>query len=194
MPSGAIEVEHPPRSTPRARLGRAGPAIALGTAAVLVGLTFLTVHPLANAASYAAVQMLLVAVAAVDLATRRIPNVLVAGLAAVALVPRAAAERSLLVESLVAGAAVFAVALLLAYLARGGLGMGDVKLAGALGLVLGKVVLLALVVGTLAGAAGAIAILIRRGRAGRRATIAYGPYLALGGALAVLLFDPPPLV
>jgi leader peptidase (prepilin peptidase)/N-methyltransferase len=194
MPSGAIEVEHPPRSTPRARLGRAGPAIALGTAAVLVGLTFLTVHPLANAALYAAVQMLLVAVAAVDLATRRIPNVLVAGLAAVALVPRAAAERSLLVESLVAGAAVFAVALLLAYLARGGLGMGDVKLAGALGLVLGKVVLLALVVGTLAGAAAAIAILIRRGRAGRRATIAYGPYLALGGALAVLLFDPPPLV
>jgi leader peptidase (prepilin peptidase)/N-methyltransferase len=97
------------------------------------------------------------------------------------------------VESVVVGLAVFVVALCLAYFARGGLGMGDVKLAGALGLVLGKVVFLALVVGTLGGAAAAIAILIRRGAAGRRTTIAYGPYLALGAVLAILLFEPPPL-
>jgi leader peptidase (prepilin peptidase)/N-methyltransferase len=173
---------------------RAAPVIAPGVAAVLVGLTFVAVHPVANAALYAVVQVLLVAVAAVDLATRRIPNLLVAALAAIALVSRAVAERSVLLESVVVGLAVFGVTLLFAYLARGGLGMGDVKLAGALGLVLGKVVFLALVVGTLGGAAAAIAILIRRGAAGRRATLAYGPYLALGAVLAVLLFDPPPLV
>jgi leader peptidase (prepilin peptidase)/N-methyltransferase len=167
--------------------------IAALIAAVLVALTFVAVHPVANAALYAVVQVLLVTVAAVDVATRRIPNGLVAALVAVALASRAVAERSFLVESVVAGVGVFAVALLLAYLARGGLGMGDVKLAGAIGFVLGKVVFLALVVGTLGGAAAALAILIRRGAAGRRATIAYGPYLALGAALAVLLFDPPPL-
>jgi leader peptidase (prepilin peptidase) / N-methyltransferase len=194
MSSGTTEVESPRRPTWRPRLRGAEPAIAAGVAAVLVALTFVAAHPVANAALYAVVQVLLVTVAAVDLATRRIPNGLVAALAAIALVSRAAAERSVLVESVVTGFAVCAVALLLAYLARGGLGMGDVKLAGALGLVLGKVVFLALVVGTLGGAVAAIAILIRRGAAGRRATIAYGPYLALGAALAVLLFDPPPLV
>jgi leader peptidase (prepilin peptidase)/N-methyltransferase len=194
MPFGAIEVEHPRGSTRRASLRRAAPVIALGTAVVFVGLTFLAVNPVANAAFYAVVQVLLVAVATIDLATRRIPNVLVVALAAVALVPRVAAERSVLVESAVVGIAVFAVALLFAILARGGLGMGDVKLAGALGLVLGKVALLALLIGTLGGAVAAIVILIRRGAAGRRTTIAYGPYLALGGMLAVLLFAPPPLV
>jgi leader peptidase (prepilin peptidase)/N-methyltransferase len=72
--------------------------------------------------------------------------------------------------------------------------MGDVKLAAALGFVLGKVVLPALVLGTAVGAAAGLAVIARQGRAGRRATIAYGPYLALGGASAILLFGPPPLV
>jgi leader peptidase (prepilin peptidase)/N-methyltransferase len=130
----------------------------------------------------------------VDFATRRIPNELVAALTAIGIVPRAVAERSSLVESLVAGIAVLGVALLLANLARGGLGMGDVKLAGALGFLLGKAVFVALLFGTVAGAAVALAILIRRGAAGRRTTLAYGPYLALGGVLAILAFSPPPLI
>jgi prepilin signal peptidase PulO-like enzyme (type II secretory pathway) len=61
-------------------------------------------------------------------------------------------------------------------------------------LVLGKVVLLALALGTGAGAIAAVAVLIRRGAAGRRTTIAYGPYLALGAALGIVAFGPPPLV
>jgi leader peptidase (prepilin peptidase)/N-methyltransferase len=192
MASGATEVEHP-RPVSRLHLRRARLALALAAATVLVGLTFVAVHPVANAALYAAVQVLLVTIAAVDLETRRIPNELVGGLAVLALVARAVAERSHLVESVVAGLAVFGVALLLASLARGGLGMGDVKLAGALGLVLGKVVLLALALGTAAGAIAAVAVLVRRGSAGRRTTIAYGPYLALGAALGILVFAPPPL-
>jgi len=166
-----------------ANLRRGRRAAALVAAVVLVGLTFLVIDPVANAALYAVVQVLLVAVAAVDLETRRIPNELVAGLAVLALVARAISERSHLVESAVAGVAVFSVALLLATIAKGGLGMGDVKLAGALGFVLG----------TLAGAAAGLAVIARRGRAGRGTTIAYGPYLALGGALGILLFGPPPL-
>jgi leader peptidase (prepilin peptidase) / N-methyltransferase len=169
-------------------------AAALAGGAVLVALTFVRVHPAQNAALYAVVQVLLVAVAAVDLATRRIPNELVGALVVLALVPRALGDRAVIVESIVAGLAVFAVALLLGYMSRGGLGMGDVKLAAALGFVLGKVVLPALVLGTAAGAVAGLAVIARRGRAGRHATIAYGPYLALGGASAILLFGPPPLV
>ena len=168
--------------------------IALIIAVVLVGLSFAVLHPAANAAAYAVVQVLLVAIAVVDLEQRRIPNVLVVGIAAVALVCRALAERGYLVESIVAGLAVFVCFLALASLARGGLGMGDVKLAAALGFVLGKVVLVALVLGTAAGAVGGLVVIARQGSTGRRTTIAYGPYLALGGALAILLFDVPPLL
>jgi leader peptidase (prepilin peptidase) / N-methyltransferase len=176
------------------KLSRAQQTAAIGAGVALVALTFVVVHPLANAALYALVQVLLVAVAAVDLATRRIPNELVAALAAVAVAARAIAERSALAESITAGVAVFAIALLLASIARGGLGMGDVKLAAALGFVLGKVVVVALLLGTIAGAIAAVAILVRQGKAGRRTTFAYGPYLVLGAAVAVLLFGPPPLV
>jgi leader peptidase (prepilin peptidase) / N-methyltransferase len=192
MTSDATEIGQPQAPTTSRR--RTERAIAFTAAVVLAGLTFVTVHPVANAAVYAVAQVLLVRIAAVDFATRRIPNQLVAALAAIALVARAIAERSSLVESVVAGIAVFAVALLLANLARGGLGMGDVKLAGALGFLLGKAVFVALLFGTVAGALIALAILIRQGAAGRRTTLAYGPYLALGGVLAILAFGPPPLV
>jgi leader peptidase (prepilin peptidase) / N-methyltransferase len=173
---------------------RAQTAVALGGGAVLIGLTFVAIHPAENAALYAVVQIILVAVAVIDLSTRRIPNELIGAMAVLALVPRAFSDRTVLVESVIWGLAVFGVALLLAYLARGGLGMGDVKLAGALGLVLGEVALPALALGTAAGAVAGLAVIARRGRAGRRVAIAYGPYLALGGASAVLLFGPPPLL
>jgi leader peptidase (prepilin peptidase) / N-methyltransferase len=192
MTSDATEIGQP--QAPTASRRRTERAIAFTAAVVLAGLTFVTVHPVANAAVYAVAQVLLVRIAAVDFATRRIPNQLVAALAAIALVSRAIAERPSLVERVVAGIAVFAVALLLANLARGGLGMGDVKLAGALGFLLGKAVFVALLFGTVAGAAIAVVILIRQGAAGRRTTLAYGPYLALGGVLAILAFGPPPLV
>jgi leader peptidase (prepilin peptidase)/N-methyltransferase len=169
-------------------------AIALAAAAVLVGLTFARVHPVGNATLYAVAQVLLVAMAAIDLATRRIPNLLVLALAVLAIVPRSVGERSELTASLVSGVVVFAVALVLAYAARGGLGMGDVKLAGALGLVLGSTVLPALVVGTMLGAVAGLAIIVRQGAAGRRSALAYGPYLAAGAALAILFFGPPALV
>jgi leader peptidase (prepilin peptidase) / N-methyltransferase len=193
-PPMAEEAESPWWWKALADAPRAHTAAALAAGAVLVGLTFVTIHPAENAALYAVVQILLVAVAAIDLATRRVPNELIGALVVLALVPRALGDRGVVLESVVAGLVVFGIALLLAYAARGGLGMGDVKLAAALGFVLGKVVLPALLLGTAAGAAAGLAVIARRGRAGRHVTIAYGPYLALGGASAILLFGPPPLV
>jgi leader peptidase (prepilin peptidase) / N-methyltransferase len=80
----------------------------------------------------------------------------------------------------------------LALVLRGGLGMGDVKLAGMLGFLLGEKVLPALFIGTIAG--GAVGAYLLTRSSARRATMAYGPYLALGGVLVILFSHPPKLI
>jgi leader peptidase (prepilin peptidase) / N-methyltransferase len=135
----------------------------------------------------------LVALAAVDVAERRLPNVITVPTAAAAVVVRAIFERSALVEILVAGAAAFAVFYALAVLLRGGFGMGDVKLAGMLGFLLGSAVVGALAVGLVLGGLWALGLLAAH-RTTLRSSIAYGPFLAAGGAVAILVFNPPALV
>ena len=146
----------------------------------------------ANAAVWAFVQIALVAIAAIDLATRRIPNVLTVALAIAAVALRLAFERGAIVEIVVAGAVCFVAFLLLAIAARGGFGMGDVKLAGVLGLLLGREVVPALLIGTVCGAVAAL--LAARSAGSRKATLAYGPYLCLGAAAVILFTTPPALV
>jgi prepilin signal peptidase PulO-like enzyme (type II secretory pathway) len=53
-------------------------------------------------------------------------------------------------------------------------------------------VLLALFLGTVAGGIAAAYLLSRS--TGRRTTMAYGPYLALGAAAAILIASPPRLL
>jgi leader peptidase (prepilin peptidase)/N-methyltransferase len=78
-----------------------------------------------------------------------------------------------------------AIALIIA-LVPGGMGWGDAKLAGFVGLTAGLPgVLFALFVGFVFG--GLVAgVLLALGRRKRRDTIALGPFLALGGAAALL--------
>lgn len=166
-----------------------GAVAAAGLAAATLGRFGLG----AVGATWVLAQLLLVFVACVDVATRRIPNRVTGAAAAAALVLRAAFIPGSLAEALAAGAIAFAAFLALVLATRGGLGMGDVKLAGLLGLLLGRAVLPALFVGVLAGGAASAAVLLAR-RRGRRDTIAYGPYLCLGAALAILAFAPPALV
>ena len=136
---------------------------------------------------------MLVTLAAYDFAERRLPNAITIPGSAAALVLRLAFVRSELGEVALAGVAAFAVFLLLAIILRGAIGMGDVKLAGMLGFLLGSVVIRTLVLGVVAGGLASIALLAAR-RITLRSSIAYGPYLALGGAIAVLAFHPPRLV
>jgi leader peptidase (prepilin peptidase)/N-methyltransferase len=171
----------------RVRRHRLVPAAALVLAAATLGLQGRDV----DAAAWAAVQVVLVAIAAIDVATRRIPNVVTLGTAAGAVVLRLVLARGALPETLAAGAICFAVFLLLAILSRGAFGMGDVKLAGLLGLLLGTDVVGALLLGTLCGAAAAL-IAARRERS-LKATLAYGPYLCLGAAVVILFTSPPAL-
>ena len=166
--------------------------------AALVGLVF-AIGALvhfglgASGLAWAVVELVLAGLASYDFATRRIPNRVTVPVSVGAVIARAAFERSALTEVVAAGCLAFTVFLVFAVVARGGLGMGDVKLAGMLGFVLGHAVLGGLVVGVVAGGVASAAILVTsptmRGR-----TIAYGPYLCLGGAVAILLFDPPPLI
>ena len=135
----------------------------------------------------------LVPVAFIDLEHRIIPNRIMLPAAVAAPVILALSRPEQLVEHLIAGAAAggFLLAAALAY--PRGMGMGDVKLAGVLGLYLGRSVavamMVALVTGTLVGAA----VMARRGvREGRKTAVPFGPFLALGGLVG--WFAGPPII
>ena len=73
-----------------------------------------------------------------------------------------------------------------------GMGMGDVKLAGLIGLVLGALawrsVVVGAVMGFLLGGLGAVVALLLGRR--RKDTIPFGPYLAAGAVVAALFAVP----
>jgi len=69
--------------------------------------------------------------------------------------------------------------------------MGDVKLAGVLGLFLGRSVAVAILIAVLAGAVVGVAVMARVGvKRGRKTAIPFGPFLALGGVVALLAGAP----
>jgi len=66
------------------------------------------------------------------------------------------------------------------------MGVGDVKLAGVLGLFLGRAVAPALLLAFLLGTAVGIGVMAVKGvRAGRKTAIPFGPFLAVGGLAAL---------
>ncbi|MDI6712971.1 MAG: prepilin peptidase [Anaerosomatales bacterium] len=143
--------------------------------------------------------------AAIDLDHRRLPNALVAmlggvgllgvvvalvGVPACPLVGSAAgpwAATSALLGLLLGGGVPLSAALVYERLrGRAGLGMGDVKLLAAYGLYLGPFVLMALLVGSFAGAI--VGVASKRGA--RDAAIPFGPFLALGAIVTALWGEP----
>lgn len=129
----------------------------------------------------------LVRVTISDLEERRIKNVVTFPAAIAALVIGLVLHPSGLPGQIVAGVATGAFLTLFALLSRGGLGMGDAKLGVVLGLYLSRYVIVAMVVGLVASALFSIGVLAARGiREGRRTAIPLGPFLALGGVVAVL--------
>jgi leader peptidase (prepilin peptidase)/N-methyltransferase len=70
------------------------------------------------------------------------------------------------------------------------MGLGDVKLAAVMGLFLGRNVAPALIVALLAGSIVGMAMIARHGAQARKQAIPFGPYLALGGVVALLAGDP----
>jgi leader peptidase (prepilin peptidase) / N-methyltransferase len=137
-----------------------------------------------------ALVLLLVPITLIDLDHRIIPNRLTLIGAVIAPLLVAFTDPGALPEHLIAGVAAggFFLVALLAY--PSGMGMGDVKLAAVLGLFLGRAVgpaiFIALVSGTLVGAL----IIARKGtREGRKTAVPFGPFLALGGVVALFAGD-----
>jgi leader peptidase (prepilin peptidase) / N-methyltransferase len=135
--------------------------------------------------------LIVVPAAVIDLEHRIIPNRITAVGAALALAIGVGLDPAGEPGRLIAAAAAGGFLLLAALAYPGGMGMGDVKLAGMMGLFLGASVAPALLVALLVGVAVGILVLARSGaQAGRRTAIPFGPSLALGALLAVFVGHP----
>jgi len=66
------------------------------------------------------------------------------------------------------------------------MGMGDVKLAGVMGLYLGLSVLPAMAVAFLTGTVVGLGVIARAGLAARKSALPFGPFLAIGGLVGLL--------
>ena len=129
----------------------------------------------------------LVPVAFIDAEHRIIPNRLLAVSAAVGLAVLALAGSAALPEHLVAGAAAFTGFLCVALAYPGGMGMGDVKLAGVMGLYLGVAILPALLAAFASGTVIGLALMARHGAGARKRAVPFGPFLALGGIVGAFV-------
>jgi leader peptidase (prepilin peptidase) / N-methyltransferase len=125
----------------------------------------------------------LVAVSATDIERFVIPNRVVLPAAAVVLAAQTLLHPSVEWTAGGFGASAFLLLAALAYPA--GMGMGDVKLALLLGAMLGRTVPVALMGGMLAALVPSVVLLARHGSAARKMRIPFGPFLALGGVVAL---------
>ncbi len=131
--------------------------------------------------------VVLVALSAIDLEHRILPDRLTLPSTLIVLAAQTALDPSVEWTLGALGAALFLFLAVVAYPA--GMGMGDVKLALLLGAALGRHVPVALMVGMLAALVPALGVLARHGAAGRKMAIPFGPFLAFGGVVALFAGD-----
>ena len=140
---------------------------------------------MAVTALQASLVVLLGIVTVSDLRTRLIPDepliAAVAGALALCALAWPSELGLRLLAGLGAGGFLFAAALL----RPGGMGLGDVKLAGVLGLYLGRDMVVALIVAFAAGAITGLGLLALHGWAGRTRTLPFAPFLSLGALVAL---------
>ncbi len=124
----------------------------------------------------------------IDLEHRLILNGVLVGGAAIALVAAATLTDAGLATAVIGGAVGFLFLLLPAVVSGGGLGAGDVKLGGFLGLVTGfPGILTTLTVGIIVGGLVTAVLLFTR-RIGRRDHLPYGPFLVAGAILYLTMW------
>ncbi|MFO7171621.1 MAG: A24 family peptidase [Bacillota bacterium] len=166
----------------------------VGACALAGGLVALLVLKRAPGLGAALPQILLAAVlitaSLVDLHERIIPNELVLVTVAAWPVLHLLAPRFSWAWALGGAALGGGTLLLVALASRGGMGMGDVKLAGAFGLYLGlSETFVALAAAFLLGGLVSLALLAL-GVVGRKDHIPFGPFLAAGALVGLLYGDP----
>lgn len=172
------------------------PAVELLTAAVFVVLAwrFGSVWELP---AYLYLAAIAVALAMIDLDVHRLPNAIV--LPSYVVVSLLLLVPALFLESwqdalraALAGAVLFAFYFALVFAYPAGMGFGDVKLAGVLGVYLGWLGWGVLLVGgflgfLLGGVVGGA--LMAAGRVGRKSKVPFGPFMICGALLAILFGD-----
>lgn len=90
------------------------------------------------------------------------------------------------IDSLIGGGIGLVLLLLVVVISRGGMGWGDVKMAGLMGLATGyPIIFVALLTGIILGGLFAIGLVLFR-RRGRKDTIPFGPFLAIGAMIALM--------
>jgi leader peptidase (prepilin peptidase) / N-methyltransferase len=129
----------------------------------------------------------LIGLAAIDLEHRILPNKIVYPLAAWGVGATLLVDRGDIAEHLIAGAGAFVALLLVVIAYPAGMGMGDVKLAGVMGLFLGLSVLPALLVAFFTGSLVGLVMIAREGAAARKKAVPFGVFLAIGGLAGVLV-------
>lgn len=131
----------------------------------------------------------LLAVTLTDLERRIIPNKILLVAAGLGVTIVAVGDPSSLPERGIAAVAAGGLFFLVAMAYPHGMGLGDVKLAAAMGLFLGRNVAPAILVALLAGSFVGLAMMVRQGSGARKQAIPFGPFLALGGVIGLLLGD-----
>src|SRR5579864_2679914 len=143
-----------------------------------------------TAAVAAFFSLTLVAISATDLEHRIIPNRIVVPAGLIVLAANTALHPSPRWAIAAFAASGFLLAAALAY--PGGMGMGDVKLAFLMGAALGSSVGPAMFIGMVAALVPGFVLFAKHGKAARKMGVPFGPFLALGSAVA--LFAGPWLV
>lgn len=128
----------------------------------------------------------LAAVTLTDLERRVIPNAILLVGSVIGLAIVAATDPASLPERVAAAAGAGGFLLLFALIYPRGMGMGDVKLAAVMGLFLGVSVVPALFVGIVLGAVVGFGLMLRHGSGARKQAVPFGPFLAVGGVVALL--------
>ena len=166
------------------------PAVEALTAALAVAV-ILAEHSTVDKVLGLVLVAILVPIALIDLDHQIIPNKITAPAAILALAIGLALDPSGVPEQLIAGAGAAAFLLVFVFAYPRGMGMGDVKLAGVLGLFLGREVGVAIFVAVVAGTLVGAAVMARLGvQRGRKTRVPFGPFLALGGIVALLVGPP----
>ncbi|HUR84784.1 MAG TPA: prepilin peptidase [Solirubrobacteraceae bacterium] len=171
-----------------AQIGARYPLVEALTALLFAAVVAVHLHSTVDLVLGLVLVAFLVPIALIDYDHQLIPNRLTLPAAILAVVLGTALDPGGEVERLIAGAAAALVLGLPALLHPSGMGMGDAKLVGVLGLFLGASVAPAFFVAFLVGTIGGVAIMLRKGMTqGRKTKVPFGPFLALGGVVGVLV-------
>jgi leader peptidase (prepilin peptidase)/N-methyltransferase len=178
-------VTQTPEPVPGSSWGVRPDSLVLGAGLALLAL--LRLGATTQGVLAAGVLAVLAVLSAIDIRWRVLPNKIVLPATAAVLAYQLALSPDRAAESLIAAVGAAALLLLPSLVQPGAIGMGDVKLGALLGATLGAGVLSALMLGFFALVPAALVVLIRRGAAGRRATLPLGPFLAFGAAVVLLV-------